>query len=264
MSDLDLLVPQHDVSRAIDLLMSNGYQRFGPSIGLRFFSDSGEVKIESADRVFAVDLHWRLVSAHFNPLDAAEFRSRLVPIDVAGRLTPSFCLEDLLAYLCVNGAKDGWRPLAKLCDLDRLIDVRRLDWDAILSRAVRQRMSRIVSLGLCLAQDLLGSNLPPEVSSRIHADTRAVALAASIRTRLQDGRSLNSRTLLILRLCLMEGVWRKFRLLWYLLQPTRVEWELLHLPESLFPVYYLLRSVRFVWNWCLHPIFSRNHPAASL
>src|ERR1035438_9698407 len=76
-------------------------------------------------------------------------------------------------YLCLNGAKNEWNSLAGLCDLARLIDVCRLDWEAILARAARQRMSFIVSLGLCLAQDLLGSNLPPEVSSSIHADARA-------------------------------------------------------------------------------------------
>ena len=189
MSDLDLLVPPGDVSRAIGLLTSNGYRRCDANIGLRFFSDSGEDLLRRSDGIFEVDLHWRVAPAHFNPLDAAEIRSRRVFIDVAGRQTPAFCPEDLLAYLCLNGAKNDWNSLAGICDLDRLIDVCRLDWGAILSRAARRRMSRIVSLGLCLAQDLLGSNLPPEVSSRVHADTRAVALAASIRERLQEGRA---------------------------------------------------------------------------
>src|ERR1039458_1779018 len=79
-----------------------------------------------------------------------EIRARRVFTDVAGRQTPAFCPEDLLAYLCVNGAKNGWNSLAGICDLDRLIDVCRLDWGAILSRAARRRMSRIVPLGACL------------------------------------------------------------------------------------------------------------------
>ena len=263
-SDLDLLVPQHDVSRALDLLTSNGYRRFGPSIGLRFFLDGGQLLLKHADGGFAVDLHWRVVAAHFNPLDAAEIRARLAPIDVAGRLTPAFCPEDLLAYLCVHGAKHGWDSLAGVCDLDRLIDVCRLDWDAILSRATRQRMSRIVSLGLCLAQDLLGSNLPPEVSSRIHADARAVALAASIRARLQDGRAWSSRDLLIFRFRLMEGAWRKSRFVWYLLQPNSADWGSLRIPASMFLVYYLTKPVCLAWKWCVRPIFNLNRHAGSL
>ena len=262
-SDLDLLVPQRDVSRALDLLTSNGYRRFGPSIGLRFFLDGGQLLLRRADGRFDVDLHWRVVAAHFNPLDAAEIRARLAPIDVAGRLTPAFCPEDLLAYLCVHGAKHGWDSLAGVCDLDRLIDVCRLDWDAILSRAARQRMSRIVSLGLCLAQDLLGSNLPPEVSSRIHADAQVVALAASIRARLQDGRACGFQDLLILRSRLMEGARSKFRFLWYGLQPTPADWESPRMPESMFPVYYLTRPVRLAWNWCVRPILNLNRHAGS-
>jgi len=257
LSDLDLLIPQHDISRTLDLLTSNGYRRFGPR-GLRFFLDGGQLLLSRVGGGCAVDLHWRIVAAHFNPLNAAEIRARLAPIDVAGRRTPAFCPEDLLAYLCVHGAIHGWDSLAGVCDLDRLIDVCPLDWDAILSRATRQRMSRIVSLGLCLAQDLLGSKLPPEVSSRIHADARVVALATPIRTRLQNGRAGSPRDRMILRFRLMEGVRRKFRFLWYLLQPTDDDWEFLHLPESMFPVYYLTRPVRLAWRWCVRPIFELN------
>jgi hypothetical protein len=258
MSDLDVLVPQRDVKRAFDLLTSNGYRRSTPSISSRFFLDGGELSFERVGGGLTVEIHWRIAPAHLNPLDTAEIRSRLAPIDVAGRLTPVFCPEDMLAYLCVHGgAKHGWDSLAKLCDLDRLIDVCKLDWDAILSRATQQRMSRIVLLGLSLAQDLLGSNLPPEVSSRIHADARAMALSAAIRARLLAGHEPKSQDLLLLGFQLMEGSWRKFRFLWYILQPTPADWEILHLPEFMFPVYYFTRPVHLAWKWCIRPIFSR-------
>jgi len=262
MADLDLLVPQRDVSHAIDLLTSNGYRRLGPSIGLRFFSDAGQLVFKGTDGEFTVEIHWRVAPAHFNPLNAAEIRARLAPINVAGRLMPAFCPEDLLAYLCVHGATHGWISLIGLSDLGRLIDVYRLDWDAILSRAARQRMSRIVSLGLCLAQDLMGSNLPPEVSSRIHGDARAVALAASIRAQLQDGRASSSQDLLILRFRLLEG-WRKFLFFWYSLHPNANDWEFFGIPESMFPVYYLAKPVRLAWLWCIRPIVNLNRRARS-
>ncbi len=248
-SDLDLFVAQGDIGRAIGLLTSIGYRRFGPEIGLRFFADSGQLILRRDDGGFAVDLHWRLVAAHFNPLDAVDIRTRLVPVDVAGRLTPTFCPEDLLTYLCVHGAVNGWDTLIGVCDLDRLIDVCPLNWDAVLSRASQQRMSRVVSLGLCLAQDLLGSNLPPEVSSRIHADTRLVAIAAASRARLENGREWSSRDMAFLKLRLTEGFRNKFRLLWYRLQPTVSDWESLHIPESMFPVYYIGRPLRLAWDY---------------
>ena len=258
LSDLDLLIPQHDIRRALDLLTSNGYRQVDPDIDLRFFGDCGQLILRRADEIFEVDLHWRIVAAHFNPLDVTEILARLAPIDIAGRLTPAFSPEDLLAFLCVHGAKHGWDSLARISDLDRLINVCQLDWDAILSRASRQRMLRVVSLGLCLAQDLLGSKLPPEVSNRIHADACAVALAAALRKRLQAGRAWSSRDLLILRFRLMEDVWGRIRFFWYLLQPTSAEWESFRIPESIFPAYYLARPVRLAWKWCVRPIFSRT------
>ena len=258
MSDLDLLIPQRDVIRALDLLAANGYRRRGPNIGLRFYCDAGQLVLKRADGKFEIDLHWRLAAAHFSPLDAAEFRARLTSVEVAGRPAPAFCPEDLLTFLCVHGPTHGWTSLAGLCDLARLIDAGRLDWDAVLSRAARRRMSRIVSLGLCLAQDPLGSNLPPEVSSRIHADARTVALAASLRARLQNGRACGSFDLMILRFRLVEGAWRKFRSLWYLFQPNFSDWEFVGVPESLFPVYYLTKPVRLAWQWFVRPIFGPN------
>lgn len=257
-SDLDLLVAEGDVDRSIDLLKSNGYRRFSSIASLRFYSDIGQVLLRRTAGCPDVDLHWRLTPAHFSPLDAADIRSRLAPVDIAGHLTPTFCPEDLLVYLCLNGAKAGWDSLAGVCDLDRLIDVCPLDWDAILSRAERQRLLRVVSLGLCLAQDLLGSKLPPEISSLVHADTRVVAHAASIRARLQDGRAWRSPDLVFLLFWLMEGAGRKVRLVWYLLQPDSVDWESLRIPEYLFPVYYFARPVRLAWKWCIRPIFSRT------
>jgi len=214
-SDLDLFVPQRDIGRAIDLLTSTGYRPFGPPIGLRFLLDSGQSILRRPDGGFAVDLHWRLVAAHFSPLDDAELRSRLAPVDMAGRRTPTFCPDDLFAFLCAHGAIHGWDSLLNVCDLARLIDACPLDWDAILSRAERQCMSRIVSLGLCLTQDLLGSNLPPEIASHIRADSRLAALASSVCKRLQDGGQAGLREQFSLKLHLMEGSGRKLRFLWY-------------------------------------------------
>jgi hypothetical protein len=248
-SDLDLLIPQGDVGRAIDLLTSSGYQRYGPNIGLRFFLDSGQLILRRADGGFAVDLHWRLTAAHFNPLEAAEIRARLTPTDIAGRVTPAFCPEDLLAYLCVHGAIHGWEPLIRVCDLDRLIDGRPLDWDAILSNAARRRMTRMVALGLCFAEDLLASNLPPEVSRHIHTDTRVAELAALTRARIQEGREWRSRDQTILTFGLTEGLRGRFRFLWYRLQPTAADWEVLRIPEFMFPVYYLGRPLRLAWEF---------------
>jgi hypothetical protein len=261
--DLDFLVSARDVKRAIDLLESNGYPRVFPGVGVRFFSAAGQMPLRRADGEFEIDLHWRLAAAHFNPLDTAGIRERLAPVDVAGHPIPTLCPEDLLAYLCVHGAKGGW-SLAMVCDLDRLIAVRGLDWDAILARADRRRMSRIVSLGLSLAHGLLGSKLPPRVSNFIHADTRALALASSIRKRILDDREGDGGDRGLLQLHLLQGVRNRFRFVWYLLQPTDDDWRLLRIPESLFPLYYLVKPVQLAWRWRLRPVFGLKRTAGTL
>jgi hypothetical protein len=261
-SDLDLLVAPRDAQRAIELLESNGYRRFYSGIPLRFFSDAGQMLMKRVEGAPDVDLHWRLAAAHFNPLDIEGIRARLKPIDIAGARMPTLCPEDLLAYLCVHGAKGGW-SLAMVCDLDRLIGSCELDWDALLSRSARQRMARIVLLGLSLTQDLLGAKLPPEVSNRARADKRVAALAASVRERIHEGLPSGSQERGFLQFRLLQGARNRFRFFWYLLQPTDEDWANLHIPESLFFLYYLIKPALLAWQWRLRPAFGLNRSAGA-
>ncbi|MGD0497241.1 MAG: nucleotidyltransferase family protein [Bryobacteraceae bacterium] len=248
MSDLDVLAPEGDVGRAIDLLNSNGY-RLKPEMDLRFFMALGAVTLERTDGGMELDLHWRLGPGYFNPLDAASCWRRLTTVDIAGSEARALCPEDSLALLCLHGAKHGWPALAGICDVDRLIDTTPLDWDTILSDAHRRRMSLILSLGLCLARDLLGTRLPAQVWSRVQADARARELAAEVRARLRQDSPRGRFYEIGFQFQVTEGIRGRLRFLGYLLHPNEGDWETLRLPAWLFPCYYLLRPVRLAWKW---------------
>jgi len=256
--DLDFLVEERDMPRFTDLLLSDGC-RLDHSAPMRFFSRDGVLGFRTAGEKLSIEIHWLLSPSHFNPLDADEIRARVVTADIAGSQIRVLCPEDLAVYLCVHGAKHGWDGLARLCDLDRLIDRHKLDWDVILSRAEQLRISRILAFGLRLTQDLLGSDLPPEVSRWIRADARAMALAGSSRTQLVERDGISTlRDLMPLWFRLTEGVRRKSLLFWHFLQPSCDDWEFFRLPASMFAFYYIGKPVRLAWKYCVSPIFVRN------
>jgi hypothetical protein len=231
MSDLDVLVQPRDVDRAIGLLRSHGYRPHFSCVDTRFFAANQEMPLVREDGRVAVDLHWGLLPRFF-PLDASTFFERLAPEPIAGRQVPTFCPEDLLLFLCVHGSKHGWTSLAWLCDVVRLIDRRAVNWDDVLARAQASHVSRCLSLGLTLARELLGAATP---------ELRQEALATSAREQLMNGSGGVSMRF---QLALLERLTDKVRFWQGILAPTPADFESLHIPASLFPVYYLARPLR--------------------
>jgi hypothetical protein len=231
MSDLDVLVRPRDADRAIGLLRSHGYRPQFSCVDTRFFVVSQEMPFDREDGQVTVDLHWGLLPRYF-PLDASVFFERLAPVPIAGRQVPTFCPKDLLLFLCVHGSKHGWTSLAWLCDVARLIDRHAVNWDDVLTRAQANHVSRCLSLGLTLARDLLGAAVP---------ELRRETLAASAREQLMNGSSDVS---VRFRLALLERLTDKVRFWRGVFAPTSTDFESLHIPASLFPVYYLAKPLR--------------------
>ena len=231
MSDLDVLVWPRDADLAIGLLRSHGYRPHFSCVDRRFFATNREMPLVREDGQVAVDLHWGLLPRYF-PLDASVFFERLAPVPIAGRQVPTFCPEDLLLFLCVHGSKHGWTSLAWLCDIARLLDRRAVNWDGVLTRARANHVSRCLALGLSLARDLLGAAAP---------ELRRETLAATAREPLMNGSGDVSMRF---QLALLERLTDKVRFCQGILAPTPADFESLHIPASLFPVYYLARPLR--------------------
>jgi len=250
-TDLDLLLPERDAGRAIELLLASGYRRWLQSGDLRFFATSGQVPLLRTDGLVAVDLHWLL---GFRRLNFSYFHDRLRPVDIDGRQVATFCQEDLLTYLCVHGGRHGWSSLTWICDVARLIDGFSLDWDALLSRAEEGRMSRALLLGIRLARELLGASVPHEVWKRVETDAFAGDLANLVHANLPGDRSMTTMQGARFQYDLLENMADKLSYLWDRLQPSPSDWEALRIPVSMFPVYYIARPIRLAWNCCVNPV----------
>jgi len=271
-NDLDILVRERDLLAAGALLVSQGYT---PDRKWTRAQEGGALQIlhhfgfEPADDRAPVELHCRLVSWTRGlgfPLDPWWQQAILIPLMGTKRVR-CFALEHLLLYLCVHGAHHQWERLCWVCDVAELIDVHpQLDWERTLEQAAQMGSERLLLLGLRLAGDLLGAQVPAHVQQQVKADARVSALARQVRSRL-FGRRQSSHSQQIRFGQRLFGRWQEqVQYRWrILLFRYGVRWAL-EPPDGPFAALYpLLERVpsKNVWIWPLPLyalLFLASHP----
>ena len=250
-TDLDLLVRPSDALRAKRLVESIGYSLMtvphwpmGKAC-LRNVND--ELSFRDPGHWLKLDLHWSLLHSYFPcPFKEIELWSRVGSIPWGGTRVRILSPEDQLMFLCGHGAKHLWARLGWLCDLARLIQLEQgIDWSEIFDRTRRSDTTRIVLLGLVLADNLLGVEFPPAAAALVDADLQVRVLAAEVLERLRTGRPASQvATALFCMRVLERNGYRARLLLGMFVQPTEAEYRVVQLPPALYWVYYLLRPLR--------------------
>ena len=269
--DLDLLVRRQDIVRAVALLQSVGLQPAFPTSTprearyLRNLSGSRreayllshcEHHLVSDDGRLNVDLHWAIALREFSlPLDSQGLWERATRQRVAGREVPALCDEDLLLALCVNGAKDCWERLDRVCDVAELIRAApQLDWERAIDLARRAGARRILSIGLSLARDLLDAALPSQVAAIMDHDSRVAGLAKQVRGRIfrASYRPKEIRATQVVFHLKVRERWRD-RVQYCIahLRPGVGDWAAVPLPRGLAFLYYLIRPLRLAGRYLL-------------
>jgi hypothetical protein len=255
--DLDILIHKNDFYRTKGLLESLGYgmkpqlTHSQQSSHLRFHC---EIQFVHDDQVSVVDLHWGLTPRTFPLwLDPASFFQRSITLRFAGHTIPTFAREDLLLYLCMNGAKDNWNNLESVALVAELLrGSAHLDWAVCIKRAGAWRSRNMLALGLMLAKDLFKCDIPGEVLATIngHESLRRTALTIE-RRLLREARNPPSQ-LQQFRMNLRymdrkrDAVVSLARAIYV---PTISDWQTVRLPGLLYPLYYLLRPMRLLGKY---------------
>jgi hypothetical protein len=171
--DVDLFIRRQDARRSDRLLGEQGYMRD------ELFDQ--EARYRHSDTAVEVDVHWEFTPRYFHVgVAAADLFARARPATLLGQPVTTFSAEDLLEILCVQVMKDCWERhqrlehLSKVCDIaEHLRAQPQMEWGCVFRSARHQGLQRIVHCALILARDLLGAEVPPEVSSRLEADRAA-------------------------------------------------------------------------------------------
>lgn len=264
--DLDVLVPRGQALRARRLLVSRGYlpvfptSTFEQTQSLRKLEGDAErryveshaehhlVRETPGGELINVDLHWSIALTEFGlPIAPASLWTDLREHPLAGRTVRTFSPEQLLVILCVNGAKDCWRRLDRVCDVAELLHKHpHLDWNSVQRHARRWRCDRILGLGLRLASDLLHAPLPVEIDRTVSVDPTVHRLSETISHWLDANTTPDESTLDERRfhLATRRGLFAKSRYVASQLKPTVGDATAIPLPPILSFAHYALRPVR--------------------
>ena len=250
-SDLDLLVRPSDALGAKRALEAIGYRLTSvphwPADTAYLRNLNGQLSFTDPAERLNVDLHWRLLPKYFPAsFEDAQIWSklRLVPWGRAQARTPA--PEHLLLFLCGHGTKHAWQRLGWVCDVARLIEVEPdLDWKEVFAQARRTDTLRMVSLGLLLASDLLGVELPPAAVNLMATDARTHSLSRTVANRLRADTSPSAVDTAIFCVRVLERFSYRARLVFGIFwEPTEAEYRALQLPPGIYWLYYLFRPLR--------------------
>jgi hypothetical protein len=179
--DLDIFVPADRAEHAKDLMTARGY-RFGASRE----TDVAAERESHGCRV-PIDLQWGLAPKRFRfPLDLDELWNRREPVRLGGVTVWQPAPADYALILSAHAAKHCWSRLGLISDMAAFIETHRtrLDWREAVDCARERGGERCLLLGLRLAHDVLGVEVPSDLAARVQADTRVASLASELRERL--------------------------------------------------------------------------------
>ena len=259
--DVDLLVKKEDFLQVKKILIQRGYYPYDnlneAQEKLRLQTNYEDALVNSETGI-KIDIHWGFNPPYFAcniPIDDIFKRARTIKIGSMECL--DLAPEDLLLVLCLNGAKDGWFELQRVCDITEFLKVYSdLDWQEFWQRANLCNCSRIALLGLELVRMFFAVSLPEDLMQEIAKDRMAKQLGKQIYERLSNNTE-HEYSLLHRAYCplqLQRGLKNKLYYCLNLLLPINErDLELIILPRSLFPLYYLLRFIRLPlkYAWAL-------------
>ncbi len=251
--DLDLLVSAQNYPQAKALLQEHGYQMLLDS---EHEQTHLQAQLWHEKLGVSVDLHYGIPPKALR-LNPERFWESLQTFSLNGKKIEVLSPEAHLLLLCVDGHKESWNQLFKLCGVAAIIHAHpAMDWEKLIAWAEQLRMKHILYMALLLANDLLGTTLPEEVLQSAKASSVRRFLVRHWREYLfsepESQTDVSQK-----KLFHPQAIAPLYRLsmadLKNMMMPTEVDQAWLPLPPAISFLYYLLRPIRLVWKY--GPVF---------
>jgi hypothetical protein len=256
--DLDVACYPEDVLRAGECLQTQGWHHdssWFPLSPLQWKSclrNEHHVGFVHPQGSCLLELHWR------NQWDTPGLNSdrwaRSIPSIWQGAAHQAMHPIDLVLYLCSHGAEHAWSRAKWLGDLARIQAEGRVDWEAVLTEARRTRQERGVLASLCLLKAVYGLPLPV-LSTDPWKDLPSLLIDRPLYSLKAREEPIVPSVLATLpgllpryryhRMVHPQRTWREALAE---LAYSRVDFGVLHLPDSLFWAYAPLRPLLWFWR----------------
>ena len=260
--DLDILVHRHDVLKVKNLLIKQKYRpeyQFGTIREKMHLQFDCEYNFDRIKDGIHVEIHWQIVPKYIRfKQDFERLWNQSGLLHFSGKKVRNLSTEDLLLIFSVhNGGKHCWGRIGWICDVAELIRCnQQMNWDSVLNHAARLGSRRMLFTGLLLARDLLGANIPEEVTKKIENYPPVKSIAEQISHRLfYDTEDYSAVKKYFSYFKIRENLRDRIRYIPHILKeavlPTEKEEALLLLPVVFSFIYYLLRPVRLIIKYLL-------------
>ena len=248
--DIDLLVQKRHALSAIEVLEQLGYQtdplrsRRQQCFELKHQHSLSFIHCELHAKV---DLHTEIIERRFGaPLPSEQLFRKARRRN--GRLRMDPCLDGLV--LLLHGAKHNWRELIWLMDLCKLAQLTKFD-SSIRAAAVRHGLGPLVDSAGCLLRNLFGLKLAAFEPVAKNREIERIANYAAERI-CRPASSIFLPNDLRIHRCMRDSQRGKLR---YLLEricvPNQKDFSLMRIPDCLFPLYFVLRPIRLLFEYSL-------------
>ncbi|MCX6677717.1 MAG: nucleotidyltransferase family protein [Methanothrix sp.] len=256
-SDLDVMVCKQNVLQARDILLSAGYRPEIPmtySQEAKYLKTGCEYNFDRQSPNIHVEIHWRFLPMGYCVSFDEGIWSRLETMTFEETTICSFSLEDLVLALCAHAMKHQWAKIKLVSDIAGLIGRNQINWERVNIGAADMGLKRILHISLLLAHDLLDVGFPEQIFYEIGGDITARKLASHLtgmlfveadrQKRIFDNNMLRMRT--------RERLKDRSRFLFLIItKPTQADYDMIHLPDSLYPLYRIIRPVRLFYQYGL-------------
>lgn len=245
--DLDLLIHYRDLKAATAILIKRGYELKTPlrADGTQVLPDNCEYQFRRQADGTEIELRWRM--GHDLGLDWVWPRRQSATL--MGIEVPNLDPETTLLVLCMHGAEHEWSRLFWVCDVAQLLtSFPELDWKRVIDEAKRVGFFRVLAVGVLLARRVTGVAVHQDALQRFESDAAACSQARYFQQALLDAFGNLPPGPKPLKNSRLMGFSDGLRLLMspHFLRPNERDREVVHLPESLDSLYYLVRIFRLI------------------
>ncbi len=252
-SDLDILIHPMDFPKAYDVLEQAGYS---PSFKL---DEKQRKYLVRTDNHFSfnrlgdiIEVHWGVAPReNIYPISEQQMWLDVNSIQVFDKKLYTLSLENMVIFICLHGAKHGWRQLKWIVDLAYLSRyLPETSWLTLIEHAKRMGFFRQVCLGLLLSIDLVDALLPSKVVELIKTDQHAQLIASKVRASLFEAPTKPSRFGDYLFYLNTRERWQdRFHYVFDLIiKPKTPDWRMISLPENMYLLYYIIRPIRLLFG----------------
>ncbi|MDF1575705.1 MAG: nucleotidyltransferase family protein [Bacteroidales bacterium] len=177
MRDLDLLVSEKDLHKALEVLQASGYAQKFPGKVLTekqwkiYLRQQYDVALVHQGQGIILELHTRIAYPELLGRMEQLITGETAAIELAGRSVPCMTLEGCFLYLAIHGAHHLFFRLFWLRDLAEALNKWDLDQQRILENARLMGAERMLGVGLKLAASFFGARIPGEYQEFLEENT---------------------------------------------------------------------------------------------